>query len=258
MRQRAELLAAGQSPESLKLGSSLSARECMALLKTLDFRLAHPQAPRDVAPPSVALVVTVGIENCHRQLGGATSTTGTAATSSFDSQLVAQQIAVFGHAVSKPDRSNERAGELWRLIAQDAGQLQLVRPPGAGDARLALRSLLMLRLPQHAEDLLATVSSLCACRDGSLRIDARRLNGRPVAVLAEVRDRHAAKLERHAAIVIAAPNGIGAPQLFVAAGLSPRTTPVRFVDLDGEPMPALRVDEFLDQGVDCERWTVVV
>ena len=266
LRERAELLATGQSPESLKLGSGLSARACTHLLRTLDYRLTHPLPPfvaGDAAPgEGVPVIVAVGLAACHRQLGGALPDRckTSSQTSSFDSQLVAQQIAVFGHAVREPDRSSERVGELWRLVEQDAGngQLRLVRPPGAGDARVALRSLLMLRLPQRDDDLLAVVSSLCLARDGSLRIDARRLGGQPAALFAEVRDRHAAKGERHAAIVVSPASGIGAPQLYIAPGLSSRATPIRFFDIDGEPIAGLRLDECLERSADCERWSVAV
>jgi hypothetical protein len=264
LRERAELLAAGQSPESLKLGSGMSARACMSLLRTLDYRLSHPLPPfaaSDAAPgDGVPVIVAVGLAACHRQLGGARPDRRTTQTSSFDSQLVAQQIAVFGHAVREPDRSSERAGELWGLVVQDAGhsQLRLVRPPGGGDARVALRSLLMLRLPQRDDDLLAVVSSLCLARDGSVHIDARRLGGQPTALFAEVRDRHTAKGERHAAIILSAASGIGAPQLFIAPGLSSRQTPIRFLDIDGEPIAGLCLDECLDRSADCERWSVAV
>ena len=73
-----------------------------------------------------------------------------------------------------------------------------------------------------------------------------------------MRDRHTAKGERHAAIILSAASGIGAPQLFIAPGLSSRQMPIRFLDIDGEPIAGLCLDECLDRSADCERWSVAV
>lgn len=259
MRQRLELLAGGQSPEALKLGSGLSAGECAALLKTLDYRLGHPAVVDDAAGAGSAVLVAVGIEACHQRLGGVQRSDGSPSASSFASQLAAQQLAVFGHVVRESAARPERSGEAWRLLARerDSGYLQLLRPPGSG-ARLPRRGVLMLRLAPGDDDRLAVVHEVRCCADGSLRVVARPQAGRPTPVLAEVRDRNTMQALRYPAIVVAAASGIGAPQLFIAAGLAPQTTPIRFYGVDGEPLSALRVDTCVDRGDDCERWAVAL
>ena len=256
MRERQRQLANGESPESLKLGSGLSSTECAALLTALLDRLTHPVAG-ETADDGESIVLAVGLENAYRLLGGA-SLRDEVASSSFASQLVVDQLAVFGHVVRDTEVSGDHASELWRMVSRDADQLQLIR--GAADgARLALRNLLAIRLPPDGRLLLATVSSLCSRRDGRLCISASVLAGKPAPLLAEVREKPAGKVSRHPTILLTAesdPAGHAVPQVFLPVGVPGRALAILFFDCRGEPLPGLVLADCVAHGGDSERWTV--
>jgi hypothetical protein len=259
MRERIELLASGQSPESLKLGSGLSSQECVALLAALGDHLTHPQHAPERSDDGESILLAAGIENVYRLLGGAPLKDSLAAsTSSFASQLVVEQIAVFGHVVRERDLSSERAAEIWRVVRQQADELQLTRPPGGGEARLVFKALLAIRLPAHEGYLLATVSSLRSLGDGRLCVGARLLAGKPTPLLAEVREKPGGKISRHAAVLLAHENGQQAPLMVMPAGLAQRALSIRFFDAKGQLLPGLRLLDRVAQGGDSERWTVAV
>ncbi|WP_301101811.1 hypothetical protein [Propionivibrio sp.] len=260
MRERLELLTRGASPESLKLGSVLSSEECVALLNALSAHLMHPQRATTQMPGQpLSIVIAIGLENSYRMLGGSRLKDEVAApTSSFASQLVVEQIAVFGHVVHETDASSESAAEIWRVVAQDAGELQLIRPTENVDTRLTLESLLAIRLPAHADYLLATVSSLYMRRDGHLCITASLLFGKPAPLLAEVREKPAGKLSRHPALLLTVENDASPPQLFIPAGVPGRSLSIRFYDARGQLLSALSLLECLAYGDDSEHWTIAV
>jgi hypothetical protein len=233
--------------------------EFVALLKTLDYRLSHPQIASAVLDDGEPVLLAIGLENCYRQLGGATlDNSRDSSASSSASQLVVEQIAVFGHAVRAPDRSSEHVAEVWRLVAQNAGQLQLTRAAGSGEARVVFKGLLAVRLPQRDDYLLVTAVGLYTLPDGTLCVDARRLAGHATPLQAEVRDKRSGQASRHAALLLSTPSGIDAPQLFVPAGLAARALAIRFYDGQGQLLPDLRLDACLDHGSDNERWTAAV
>lgn len=260
MRERRELLVGGQSPESLKLGSGLSGPDCIALLDTLGDRLRRPRQPAPMPDDGQSIVLAAGLENSYRLLGGGRLKDALTASSSssFASQLIVEQIAVFGHVVRETDVSSERAAEIWRIVDDSADQLQLTRPLASGDARLALREVLAIRLPLHEDHVLATVSGLYASRDGRLCLDASLLAGKPTALLAEVREKGGGKISGHPAILLTAPNGRGGALLFMPAGLSLRALSIRFLDGQGQVVPGIRLVECIAHDGDSERWAVVV
>lgn len=260
MRERVDRLASGQSPESLKLGSGLSAAECMALLSALADRLVAPLPSADASTidQGESVVLATGLENCYRLLGGAPLKAVLAASSSsFASQLSVEQIAVFGHVVRETDLGGVRAAEIWRIAPADDGDLHLTRAPGSGDARLALRDVLALRLPGSDEFVLATVSGLYARDDGYLCATACRLPGKPTPWLAEVREKAGGKVSLHAVVLLAS-EGVRPLRLaFIPAGLSQRALSIRFFDAQGRALAGLRLGQCLARGGDSERWTIV-
>lgn len=260
MRERLKSLSEGQSPESLKLGSVLSGPECIALLNRLGDYLTHPQQPSaaEFSDEGESIMLAAGLENTYRLLGGAPLKDVLASSSSFASQLSVEQIAVFGHVVREADPRGERAAEIWRIVTQDAGELQLTRPPGSGEARLVFGELLAIRLPRQANGVLATVSGLSACGDGRLLVSASLLAGKPAPLLAEVREKPAGKVSHHAVVLLAAASDPPVPQLFIPAGLAQRLLSIRFFDAAGQVLPGLRLGECLALGGDSERWSTAV
>ena len=256
MRERLRSLAKGESPESLKLGSGLSPAECVALLTALGDRLTHPEFGETLTAGDESLVLAAGLENAYHWLGGA-SLKDDVASSSFSSQLVVEQLAVFGHVVRAAEASSDSAGELWRLVKRDADELRLMRNAAAGGARLTLRSLLAVRLP--AGQVLATVSCLCSRRDGSLCVSASLLAGKPAPLLAELRAKPSGQISRHPAILLTPERGAkspDAPLLFLPAGLAGRALAIHFFDSRGQSLPGLALAECLAHSGESERWTV--
>jgi len=251
MRERRRLLAGGESPESLKLGGGLSSAECAALLATLGDRLSDPRVA-EIPDQGESIVLAVGLENAYRLLGG--TALKDEAASSFASQLVVDQLAVFGHVVRELEAGADSAAELWRLVSRDDDQVQLTRNAADG-ARLVLRGLLVIRLPADGRQILATVSSLCSRRDGRLCVSASLLAGTPTALLAEVREKPAGMISRHPAVLLS--NATDAtPQLFLSAGLPARALAIRFFDSTGRPLPGLVLADCAAHGGDSERWSV--
>lgn len=253
MRERQELLASGQSPESLKLGSGLPPAECAALLVTLGERLTHPPVD-EAARQNESVIVAVGLDHAYRQLGGAMPS-DEAPMSSFASQLVVEQLAVFGHVVRDRAGGGDGGAELWRLAGCDAGALRLTRGSGDGGARLTQRSMLILRLPPAGQPVLATISSLCSLRDGSLQIGADRLAGVPTPLLAEVQEKSSGRMSRHPVILLSVVGGEAAPQLWLPAGLPGRASAISFFDSQARPLPLL-LAECVAHGSDSECWRV--
>ena len=254
MRERLDLLAGGQSPENLKLGSGLPPAECAALLATLGDRLTHPLAD-ETTSESESIIVAAGLDHAYRLLGGAIPK-GEAETSSFASQLVVEQIAVFGHVVRASEASGDDGAELWRLVSCGDDELRLTRGAATGSQRLTLRSLLVARLPPSGRLALATISSLCWRRDGSLQICASRLAGTPTLLLAEVHDKLSGGISRHPAILLRAVHGDAAAQVLLPAGLPGRASAIRFFDGQARPLPSLVLTDCVAHGADHERWRV--
>ena len=258
MRERLRALVNGESPENLKLGSGLSPAECTALLNVLGDRLTRPGAGES-AHEGESIVLAVGLESAYHLLGGVPlKDEVTTPTSSFASQLVVDQLAVFGHVVRDTEASGDHTAELWRMVSRDADELQLLRP-AAGGARLLLRSLRAIRLPPDGRLLLATVSSRCARRDGRLSICASLLAGQPEPLLAETHEKPSGKLVRHPAVLLATGRGLpdhATPQVFLPLGVPARAQAIHFFDRRGEPLPDLVLADCVAYGGDEERWSV--
>jgi hypothetical protein len=75
IRKRIEALQAGESPESLKLGSMLPADDCILLLELLHDRLRFsPSAYFSLPSGAVIAKVASGLDNLHRLLGDLNAT----------------------------------------------------------------------------------------------------------------------------------------------------------------------------------------
>ena len=255
IRERQQSLANGASPASLKLGSGLSAAECAALLAALGDRLSAAQLA-EIPAEGESVVLAAGLENGYRQLGGAPLKDEAAVLSSFASQLIVDQLAVFGHVVRETQASGDSVAELWSIVKRDADEVQLTRRAAAGGARLKLGSLLVIRLPADGRQALATVSSLCSRRDGRLCVSARLLAGMPAPLLAEVREKPAGMISRYPAVLLTSANGEAAAQVFLPAGLPGRALAIRFFDSTGQLLPAVVLADCVGHHGDGERWTV--
>ncbi|MFT3848835.1 MAG: hypothetical protein QM739_09185 [Propionivibrio sp.] len=153
--QRIEALAAGETPESLKLGPTLSAETCTDLLAELAEHLRVPPPGQLLPELTSAVEVACGLENLFGVIGGRGLRDASARPSSYGSQLSQAQLALFGHVV----RHEEKVGktETWRVLKGGRNEVFLLRPKGAGEARLALRNLIVFQAEADAPFALAVV-----------------------------------------------------------------------------------------------------
>ena len=260
IRKRLELLAAGESPESLKLGSGISSEASVALLKTLADNLKHPLPIAAGALPESPLVkVAIGMEVIHRQFGGKSLKTPEEPSSM--NRHAQDQIAIFGHLPRETEDKNAVKPENWVLLpaadsaalpGQSATQLRLYRPAGKGLARLNNKCLLAVQLPDQSRFTLVLLSSLCTHSDGSVHATVRVFPGVPSALVAEVRERPMGKVVRQPALLLPAIDKLAsAPSIFLPAGTSTRALSVTL--LQDRPQ-TLRLGTCLERGSDYERW----
>lgn len=260
IRKRLELLAAGESPESLKLGSGISSEASVALLKTLADNLKHPLPQATSALPEAPVVkVAIGMEAIHRQFGGKSLKTQEEPSSM--NRHAQDQIAIFGHLPRETEDKNAVKPENWVLLpaadsaalaGQSAAQLRLCRPAGKGQARLNNKCLLAVQLPDQSRFTLLLLSSLCTHSDGSVHATARVFPGTPSALVAEVRERPMGKVARQPAFFLPAIDKLAAtPSIFLPAGTSTRALSVTL--LQDRPQ-ILRLGTCLERGSDYERW----
>ncbi|MFZ4535952.1 hypothetical protein [Propionivibrio sp.] len=257
IRKRLELLVAGESPESLKLGSGLSSEAAVALLNEL---YDHLKCPRQSAPDDPVdvsqIAVAAGLESIYRLLGGKGLKDSFMPATSFDSQLNQQQIALFGHVVRETEPGVESNTETWRAAQQEAGKLRLIRPAGSGASRLVLKGLLAIQLPQHENYALATISSLYSRCDGSLNISASLLSGEPTPLLAEMREKPSGKISRHPAFLLPATEGGNPASVLLPVGVPARSLSIRFYEAQKHTLLALGLADCNERGGDNERWSV--
>jgi hypothetical protein len=251
MRKRLELLEAGESPESLKLGSGISSEASAALLKTLTENLKHP-LPVSISPLSGSPVVKVamGLECIHRHLGGKTLK-GPEEPSSMNRQAQ-EQIAIFGHVSHEAEIKNASPAEDWLIVRQNSQEFGLSRPAGTGKARFSNRSLLAIQPTDGSHFLLLLISSLSTRSDGSVLITAKLFPGNPGAFVAEVRERPMGKISRQPAFLLPStgqPDALAS--VFLPAGTSARALSINL--LQDRPR-SLRLVTCLERGSDYERW----
>ncbi len=253
IRRRIESLDAGESPESLKLGSGLSADACRMLLEMLGRHLQRP--PVDPGDPDSLpeLAVGAGLVNIYRLLGGEGLEDALHPASSADNHLSKEQLAVFGHVVREHRAPPETTLETWRLGRGDGNEMVLLRPAGAGTSRLSLHGLLAIRRQDRCQ--LAVITSLEQRTDGMLCATLDLLPGDAVPRVAEIRERASGKNSRHPAFLLPASGG-GQQSLLLPGGMMARATAVRFYDGSGQFLPGLRLVDCLERGSEVEYWRV--
>lgn len=248
IRRRARSLQEGASPEALKLGSELPADACVALLQALHGRLLQAPPPLPAVREDARTVdVAGGVEHAYRLLGGSGLGDG-APPSSVSARREHEQIAIFGRVV-RPVAGSAVAvpTEPWQVLAEEAGELGLRRPPGdAGEVRLSCRGLVAVRDADGCR--LAVVRSLATQADGSLVAALRPLAGRALPLLAAGQETGSRRPLDLPAIFLPAAAGTPASVL-VPAGLPARLTRLEIAGLpDG-----LRPGEAIERGADYER-----
>lgn len=256
IRQRVDLLATGETPENLKLGSGLTSDACVELLNTFFENIKNPQHEGHSATndaPSV--IVATGLENGFRFLGGKGLRSAATATSSFGNQLSQEQIAVFGHVVNDDDHQGGKI-ENWILVREDPSVLQLVRPAGGGESRLALRGLMAIKLRPEGRVVLALITSLHSRADGSLCVSVGLLPGQPAAILAEVREKPSGKLSNHPALMLRAEKAGAQSSMLLAIGVPSRALSIRFNGVEEGLSLGVRLGELAERGSDFERWAL--
>ena len=252
IRQRLDLLAEGQSPESLKLGSGITCEAAVALLKTLGYHLQQARhAEPDQADQSGEATVAIGLENVFYLLGGKGLK-----DSSFSTLLNREQLAVFDHVVRDSEDRRDSQAESWDVVGQGEGELHLRRVPGSGAARLVLRGLLAIREAEQEDYSLALISRLRQNIDGSLSVSTSLLATEAEPLVAELREKPSGKISRHPALLLPAGDDGAPPAVVVPAGVPARGLSVRFFS-SGEQTPfGFRLSENIERGGDNERWTL--
>lgn len=254
MRKRLESLNAGESPESLKLGSNLSAEACATLLETLSDHLRMPASsvPHPVGEGGDVEVVW-GIDNIYRQLGGR-NLAEPSPTTTYVGRVRTDQLAVFGHVVD-PSRDQMVPCEAWRIERHAGGTIDLRRQVDAEGTRMALRHILALRMAPKSPWLLATTSRLSAHgHDVSLTAALEASNLQPV--IAVQWDGTFGKTVRSPGLLHTGPGG--ERRVMLPPGLNPQTRAVRLVDAQMEtPLPGSPA-QLVERGGDHECWSLVL
>ena len=253
---RLNSLAAGDSPESLKLGGGLSAETCRILLEALGSHLPHPPfALSGISESMPKLAVGTGLEVIYRLLGGCGLEISMQPVSSVDTHLSKDQLAIFGHIVREEHAPPAQKLETWRLAYRDGDELVLLRASNAGTSRLALRSLLAIR--QQERYMLAVITGLQQRGDGLLFATINLLHGEVFPRGAEVRDRTTGKSALHPAFQLPAGDDGRESLLLLPAGVMARASSVRFQDASGQFLPGLRLADCLERGSEVDFWRVL-
>ena len=253
IRRRIESLAAGESPESLKLGSGLSAEACRVQMEALGHSLQHPLPDLDSPDNMPKFSIGTGLVNVYRLLGGEGVEDALHPASSADSHLSKDQLAVFGHVVREQLPPPEAALETWRLGRDNGNELVLLRPVGVATSRLSLRGLLVIRRQDRYQ--LAVIASLEQRADGLLCITINLLPEDIVPRVAEIRERTSGKSSRHPAFLLPAIED-GQQNLLMPAGMMAQATAVRFFDGNGQVLSGLRLVDCIERSSEVEYWRV--
>jgi hypothetical protein len=259
MSKRLAMLAAGESPESLRLGTALSTEACVALLNNLSDRLKYPQqVTPNISAGTAATNAVVGLENIHRLLGGK-GPKKHASLDPFSSTLSQDQMAIFGHVVHKAEIVSEIKTETWQVVRREQKEMHLLRPAANVDERIAIKSLLAIKIPQQEHYSLAAVNSLYSLSDHqkkNLYITAILFPGEAAPLIAEMREKANGKISRHPAFLFPAENSASSPSVILPAGIPTRALSIKFYEAQTEFQLAIRLVDNITRGGDHERWSV--
>ena len=250
--QRIEALAAGESPESLRLGSTLSAQTCSDLLTELAGHLKVPPPLPQLPAETRTIAVACGFENMYGVIGGTGLHDASLRPSTFGNQLRQTQLTVFGHVVQHEEKAGK--SEHWRVLRRDGCEIALLRAMDAGEARLALRSLVVLQSGPDEPFMLGEVRSLNVGGDGELCVVARFFAGEPQPLLMEIRDRTSGAASRHPALMLPTGDGMEPASLFIPAGVAARAASFRLFEVQANSPLSLGLEVCIARGSDHERW----
>ena len=254
IRSRIAALDAGESPENLKLGSSLSVATCRMLLEDLAGHLQRPPfGLAGVSDNMPRLAVGTGLQRIHALIGGEGLHTELNPNVSVDDRLFKEQLAVFGHVVREVAAAEQQPLESWRLAFREREELVLLRAADDGSSRLTLRSLLAIRQRDHF--LLAVVTGIQQRDDGLLCAVINLFPEGALPRAVEVRDKTTGRIARHPTFEVAASDG-NARLLLIPGGLMQRTAAARIFDAAGKPLPDLRLGDCLERGGEVDFWRV--
>ncbi len=242
IRQRLDLLATGESPENLKLGSVLSSEACVSLLSELvDHLKFQQQAAFESVRAATATTVATGPENIFRLLGGKGLNSADLLASAPGSTLNQERLALFGHASREEESEDAYEGEAWQIVRREPDELYLIRPAGISGQRLALRGLLAIRDTQNETCILATLRSLYSRSDGSLCVIASPYSGTPVPLLVEIRGKTGGKLVRYPAFLLPAKLEDGSSSVVLPLGVPAHALSMRIYEAREKSQLALRL-----------------
>lgn len=172
LAQRIKGLQAGESPEALKLGRSLSSAAAIRLLTDIDKHL-HPRSDNS-PPPNGELDLVFGGEDAYALINNKTlnslETEGAA-----DRSMSYQRMAQFGfdRVSQMPTAVTRKLGipsEHWRMVDGMA-----IRAPGTSEVRLLAPCLIAAKIDRKPK--LGLMASLRADHDGRLSAHLRWLAG---------------------------------------------------------------------------------
>ena len=255
IRQRLESLAAGESPESLKLGSVLSSEACVALLNELIKHLKFPPQAAFESSRAATTTVASGPENIFRLLGGKGLKDASLLAAAPGSTLSQERLALFGHSARAEEDDQSYAGEPWQFIRREPEELYLLRPAGVSAQRLALKGLLAIR-ETDGSCTLASLHSLYSRQDGSLCVVASPYPGTPVPLLVEIRGKTGNALVRHPGFLLPAKAEDGVSSVILPLGLPAHALSMRFYEAREKSPLALRLLDLLERGGDIEHWSL--
>ncbi len=255
MRQRVEFLAAGQTPEELKLGSGISAEACTILLGLLAERLATPPADFAAAAPAASARVTAGLDPIYALLAGR-GLDDQGGLSGFGNRLSADQISVFGHVVHETREEKARLAEVWQIAPGSGLVRDFLCPLAREGARLVLQGLLAVQIRGGTSSFrLAIIERLSVLSGGRLRVTAAFLTGDPEALIAEISEKPAGKISRHPAFRLPAAKAGASFLLILPGGLHARALSMRFYEPETQARLACKLVAPLGRGGDHERWS---
>ncbi len=254
IRSRMAALDAGESPESLKLGSGLPAATCRMLLEDLAGHLQRPPfGLAGVSDNMPRLAVGTGLHRIHSLMGGEGLQAELNPNVSVDDRLFKEQLAVFGHVVREVSSEEQQPLESWRLAFKEREELVVLRAPNDGSSRLALRSLLAIRQRDHF--LLAVITGIQQRDDGLLHAVINLFPEGALPRAIEMRDKTTGRVARHPVFEVTASDG-NTRLLLMPGGLMQRAATARFFDAEGKPLPDFRLGDCLERGGEVDFWRI--
>jgi len=248
MKSRVRSLQEGASPESLKLGSGLSADACSELLQYLHGILQKPPPGLPAMHGQARSVDLAGsVELAYRLLGG-TAVNDASAPSSVSTRREHEQIAIFGRVVRPEAAATAVATDAWQVLAERAGEMTLRRQAGPAPAsRLVCRSLVAVR--DAGGNRLGVIRRLETDDDGCLSAVLQLLPGHGLPLPAACQEKTSNRLLTLPAIFLPQTQAGSPASVILPGGQTGRMGRLDIADLpDG-----LRIGKVIERGANFER-----